>query len=467
MDRHGSAEAIVDVHDDNTGGARGEHSEQRREAGELRAVSHAGRDRDDGAGGETTDHGGERSLHAGDDDERVGLLDRLANGEDSVDTGDPDIVEPLGGDPGHAQGLDRLFGDGSIAGAGGDDADSSWTRDDGGDLDGADASLRGVVQVGEHLADCRCLGRIEPGDHDVLAGPHELGADGRYLLGSLGLTQNDLGQSLAQDAMMVDVSEAEIGEGGVLDLGERVVDGERAVANAKQQCLESGWIHDAHVARGADVVEMAVADGTALGVVLGVLPVRDRWKMPVFVAPLLGFVLGIVFAWSAIGELTAEPGTVWGSRGLQISALFGLLVFAPVAGYFAAFDTDWAFAYLVSARSIPSAIVLSLVILDAVSVPLGFVIGAPHARRRRIGPTLVLAGVPVALVALAVLALSGRLGMAASYDQFHGDFGTRSIAGTALGYALVWMDGVLAVALALTVRELRKLSPGTSRAGSR
>jgi len=263
--------------------------------------------------------------------------------------------------------------------------------------------------------------------------------------------------------MVIDVSEAEIGEGGVLDLRERILDGERAVANAVQQGFESGWIHDAHVARSADVVEEAVADGTASGVVLGVLTVRDRWKMPVFVAPLLGFVLGIVFAWSAIGELTAEPGTVWGSRGLQISALFGLLVFAPVAGYFAAFDTDWAFAYLVSARRIPSAIVLALVLLDAVSVPVGFVVGAPHARRRRIGPTLVLAGVPVALVALAVLVLSGRLGMAASYDQFHGDFGTRSIAGTALGYALVWMNGVLAVALALTVRELRKLSPGASR----
>jgi hypothetical protein len=59
---------------------------------------------------------------------------------------------------------------------------------------------------------------------------------------------------------------------------------------------------------------------------------------------------------------------------------------------------------------------------------------------------------------LLVLLCARRLGTAASFAQFHGDFGTRSVAGTPLGYALVWMNGVLATAVALTIRQLRGLS---------
>jgi len=187
--------------------------------------------------------------------------------------------------------------------------------------------------------------------------------------------------------------------------------------------------------------------------------------MPAFIAPLLGFVLGIVFAWSALDEIASEPSSVLGSRSLIVTALFGALIFAPAAGYFAVFDTDWAFAYLVNARHVPSAVVLGLIILDAIAVPAGFLIAAPHARRRRLGPTLALAGVPSAIALVAMLALSRRLGVSGSYEQFHGDFGTRSVAGTELGYALVWVNGVLALAISLTVRELRRLSVAARRSG--
>lgn len=205
-------------------------------------------------------------------------------------------------------------------------------------------------------------------------------------------------------------------------------------------------------------------DGTAAVPVVDVAP-RNRCQMPAFIAPLLGFVLGIVFAWSALDEIASEPASVLGSRSLLVSALFGVLVFAPAAGYFAVFDPDWAFAYLINARHIPSAVVLGLVILDALVVPAGFLLAAPHARRRRLGPTLALAGVPSAVALIAMMLLSRRLGVAGSYEQFQGDFGTRSVAGTELGYALVWVDGVLALAISLTVRELRRLSVSARHAG--
>jgi hypothetical protein len=185
--------------------------------------------------------------------------------------------------------------------------------------------------------------------------------------------------------------------------------------------------------------------------------------MPAFIAPLLGFILGIAFAWSSLEELAADPTSVLGSRCLVVSTLFSVLVFAPIAGYFVAFDGDWAFAYLLNTQRMPSAVVLALVLFDAASVPLGFVLAAPKARTRRLAALLPMAAIPGGIALFVMLLLARRLGVAASYAQFHGDFGTESVAGTALGYALVWMNGVLAIAVALTIRELRKLSSSPRR----
>jgi hypothetical protein len=185
--------------------------------------------------------------------------------------------------------------------------------------------------------------------------------------------------------------------------------------------------------------------------------------MPAFIAPLIGFVLGIAFAWNAADEIASDPTSVLGARSLVVATLFSVLVFAPAAGYFVAFDGDWAFGYLVNTQKIPSAVVLALVLVYASSVPIGFAAAASHARRRRLRAVLSLAAVPVGLTLLGMLVFSRRLGVSATYAQFHGDFGIQPVAGTPLGYALVWMDGALALAVALTLRELRKLSEATRR----
>ena len=183
--------------------------------------------------------------------------------------------------------------------------------------------------------------------------------------------------------------------------------------------------------------------------------------MLALVAPLFGFVLGLAFAWAAIEELSSDPTTVLGSRCLLISTLFSVLVFAPTAGYFMAFHGDWSFAYLANTERLPSAVILALILLDVVTIPLGFAVGAPLVRRKHIRQWLVMAGVPSFVALVIALLLARRLGVSASYTQYHGDFGVTSVAGTALGYAIVWMNGILALAIALTVRKLRAISLAT------
>ena len=105
-----------------------------------------------------------------------------------------------------------------------------------------------------------------------------------------------------------------------------------------------------------------------------------------------------------------------------------------------AFEADWSYAYFIDTRRIPSALQLALVLLDAASVPVGFVVGC-------------IARASAQARSLCSRSVRRRLDRAdwhrsfrrtpsiqASYAQFHGDFGTRPVAGSSLGYALLWMD---------------------------
>jgi hypothetical protein len=68
-------------------------------------------------------------------------------------------------------------------------------------------------------------------------------------------------------------------------------------------------------------------------------------------------------------------------------------------------------------------------------------------------------GTSPAIFALACIALTaGRLGIQASYAQFHGDFGTRPVAGSSLGYALLWMDALLVLGVVWTTRQVQRLA---------
>ena len=178
--------------------------------------------------------------------------------------------------------------------------------------------------------------------------------------------------------------------------------------------------------------------------------------MPAPLGPLLGFVLGVVFAWAAADDL-ARTGSSITSRSLGLATCFGLLVFAPAAGFFLAFSPDWSYAYLVDSQRLPGAVDLGLVLVDAASVPVGFLAAARFASLRRFSTITRLALIPLALAALWLALTLPRLGVHATYAQYHGDFGTRPVSGSPLGYALLWMLSVLVAAVLWTLRSIRLL----------
>ena len=181
--------------------------------------------------------------------------------------------------------------------------------------------------------------------------------------------------------------------------------------------------------------------------------------MPAPLAPFIGFALGVAFAWWAREELARSQSVAGiGSRSLVIVTLFATVVFAPIGAYFLAFEADWSYAYFIDTRRIPSALQLALVLVDAASVPIGFVVAASYARARKLMPVLTLGTSPAIFVLACIALTAGRLGIQASYAQFHGDFGTRPIAGSSLGYALLWMDALLIMGVVWTTRQVHRLA---------
>jgi hypothetical protein len=183
--------------------------------------------------------------------------------------------------------------------------------------------------------------------------------------------------------------------------------------------------------------------------------------VPAPISPLIGFLLGVAFAWAAAEDLARSGGPI--SRPLVVVSLFGLLVFAPVAAYFLAFAPDWAWAYTIDAQQLPSALDFALVLADAASTPAGFVAASRYAKAGRTGPLARLAALPLALVALFLVVAFRRLGVMASYSQYHGDFGVRSVSGGPLGYALLWMTLVLGGGVAWTAIWLRRSARAVRR----
>lgn len=159
--------------------------------------------------------------------------------------------------------------------------------------------------------------------------------------------------------------------------------------------------------------------------------------MPLPFALPVGFVLGLSLAWLARVELGRSDVPLVLSRPFVVACLFGLLVHAPVVGYFVALHGDWAYLYLVRWSRVPSAIDLALCVLAAAQLPLGFAVASSWAMAKRGSALLKLSAILVASIAIVALVFHRRLGVSASYAQYHSAFGVTPVGATPLGRGIL------------------------------
>lgn len=169
-----------------------------------------------------------------------------------------------------------------------------------------------------------------------------------------------------------------------------------------------------------------------------------------------GLGLGALFAWASRVSLQRASASLVEAQGLTVSALFSVLVFVPVCGYFLAFEPDWCFAYLFDTQAASAALVPAVLILVLASVPAGFALAARVRRHDTASFALRLAAICLSLAAAVLLLGIRRFAMHASYAQFHGDFGVRALAGSSLGYAILLLGFWLTVGVAFTLWSLRR-----------
>lgn len=181
--------------------------------------------------------------------------------------------------------------------------------------------------------------------------------------------------------------------------------------------------------------------------------------MPLPLALPIGFLLGMSLAWLARAELLHSELPLVIARPFLVALGLGALVFGPVVAYFVAMHGDWAYLYLVRVGRIPSAVDLLLVLVAAAQVPLGFAVASPWARAKRGSVLLKLALVIGAVLVLASALASRRLGVSASYAQFHGGFGVAPLAKTSLGRGVLLSWLTLLAAYAWSLRALRTPRP--------
>lgn len=179
--------------------------------------------------------------------------------------------------------------------------------------------------------------------------------------------------------------------------------------------------------------------------------------MPVLIAPWVGLLLGVVFAWAAREDLARSERGPLASPALVLTLAFGILVHGPVTGYFLAYAPDWSVAYVVDSQRLPAIVDVILLLIAIASPAIGYLLSvAPAARRESV--VLLRWALPLLVLLVAATILLGpRLGTEANYAQFRGSFGTRSVAGGGLGISLLWMNCVLFCSAGWVAKSLRQL----------
>lgn len=173
--------------------------------------------------------------------------------------------------------------------------------------------------------------------------------------------------------------------------------------------------------------------------------------MPIFTGPFVGFALGSGLAF------IVQAGPAPAERRIRtVLWLFTGLVFMPICAYFASFWGDWAMAYVADIRSVPLAVLLLILALDGASVWGGFKTSQELAGRGYPRHAILALLLPLSAVAAFIIFFRDRLRIEGSYRQIQHQFGTQSIVGSPLGYALLWMNGLLIAGFVYSALRLRE-----------
>lgn len=178
--------------------------------------------------------------------------------------------------------------------------------------------------------------------------------------------------------------------------------------------------------------------------------------MPAPLAPLVGLLLGVAFHFfGSRGLARAARGTTIETRAHLLVLAYALLLYGPFNAYFLAFATDWCFVYLFDTTANRAALALLSLFLDCGSVVLGFWLGRRFMKDKNPSTLLALLVPACGLLVLFLVGSLRRLGVEATYAQYHGDFGVRPIGSSSLGYALIWLGAVLLGGTLWTLIQLR------------
>jgi hypothetical protein len=171
-----------------------------------------------------------------------------------------------------------------------------------------------------------------------------------------------------------------------------------------------------------------------------------------------GFALGAGLYWSAAREL-ARPIRPIAGHAVLIAGVLGVLAYGPAVALILTTEPDWAYAYLIAAQRLPGWLTPCLVLLSASAVPLGFGTALRASRGR---PAFVQSWfwIPFGLALTPLLIAARRLAVVATFEQFHGDYGVRSLLGGPLGYLLGYLFVLLLAAVWLARRCLEALAAG-------
>lgn len=187
--------------------------------------------------------------------------------------------------------------------------------------------------------------------------------------------------------------------------------------------------------------------------------------MPALTLHLLGLALGLIYAWAATEDLR-QRGSALASEAAWLVLAYSALLYTPCCGTLLSFHADWSVSYWLATERLPMLVTFCAVVSAGFSPFAGYLLGAPLARERRVTVVASLAGAAVAVCVVGSLITLSRLLVDASYVEYHNDFGTQDIAGSALGYALLWMSAIAGAASSWTVNALRHLTRNSPPAAS-